>query len=130
MVSKKRIGALKGRLDVPDDFDAPAPEIERLFGASGLPSVALELYREAIRELVGQYHFANQQVFGSVLHGTDDEGSDLDILVDALPDATLFDLAGLRLRLSDLLGVKVDLLTAGALPDAIKDKVLAGAKPV
>jgi predicted nucleotidyltransferase len=31
-----------------------------------------------------------------VLHGTDRDGSDIDLLVDALPGATLFDLGGLQ----------------------------------
>ncbi|NDV14079.1 hypothetical protein [Crenobacter caeni] len=29
----KRIGALKGKLQGPGDFDAPSPEVESLFGA-------------------------------------------------------------------------------------------------
>jgi predicted nucleotidyltransferase len=31
-------------------------------------------------------------VFGSVMLGSNDEGSDLDLLVDPLPGTTLFDL--------------------------------------
>jgi predicted nucleotidyltransferase len=43
--------------------------------------------------------------------GTDHEGSDLDLLVDALPAATRFDLGELQCELEDLLGVTVDLRT-------------------
>jgi uncharacterized protein with HEPN domain len=46
-----------------------------------------------------------------VLHGTDRDGSDIDLLVDALPGATLFDLGGLQDELESLLGLHVDLLT-------------------
>uniref|UniRef100_UPI00191B322C nucleotidyltransferase family protein n=1 Tax=Klebsiella oxytoca TaxID=571 RepID=UPI00191B322C len=42
---------------------------------------------------------------GSVLHGTDRDGSDLDLLVDALPGATLLDLGDLEEELKSLLGV-------------------------
>jgi predicted nucleotidyltransferase len=52
--------------------------------------------------------------------------SDLDLLVDALPGATLFDLGGLQDELETLLGVHVDLLTPTDLPA----KVLAEAQPV
>lgn len=94
------------------------------------PSVILDLKRNAVREAAGRYRTANPRVFGSVLHGTDSEGSDLDLLVDALPGATLFDLGGLQAELEDLLGIEVDLLTPGDLPQKIRDQVLAEAQPV
>jgi uncharacterized protein len=94
------------------------------------PSAALQLQRAAIREAASRFRAANPRVFGSVLHGTDREGSDLDLLVDALPGATLFDLGGLQLELEELLGVSVDLLTPGDLPPKFRDRVLAEAAPV
>ncbi len=65
-----------------------------------------------------------------VLHGTDTDGGDLDLLVDALPGATLFDLGGLQVELEELLGVSVDLVTPGDLPVKFRDQVLAEARPV
>ena len=59
------------------------------------PSIALNQKRSAVREVTNRFHTTNPRIFGSVLHGTDQDGSDLDILVDALPGATLFDLGGL-----------------------------------
>ena len=56
------------------------------------PSVVLDMKRNAVREAVNRFRTANPRVFGSVLHGTDRDGSDLDLLVDALPGATLLDL--------------------------------------
>ncbi len=73
---------------------------------------------------------ANPRVFGSVALGTDLEGSDLDLLVDPLPGATLFDLGGLQVELEDLLGVTVDLLTPGDLPLKFRQQVLDQARPV
>lgn len=69
-------------------------------------------------------------MFGSVLHGTDHDGSDLDLLVDALPGATLFDLGGLQDELESLLGVQVDLLTPADLSPAFRAQVLAEARPI
>lgn len=94
------------------------------------PSTALDLKRAAVREVVGRFHTSNPRVFGSVLLGTDKDGSDLDLLVDALPGATLFDLGGLQGELEDLLGVNVDLLTPGDLPLKFRAQVLAEARPV
>lgn len=94
------------------------------------PSVALDLKRTAVLDAAGRYRAANPRIFGSVLHGTDQDGSDLDLLVDALPGATLFDFGGLQVELEDLLGVRVDVLTPSDLPPKFRDKVLAEARPL
>ncbi len=94
------------------------------------PSSVLDTKRNAVREATGRFRATNPRVFGSVLHGTDREGSDLDILVDALPGATLFDLGGLQDELELLLGVPVDLLTPADLPQRYRAAVLAEAMPV
>lgn len=94
------------------------------------PSTALERHRLAIREAVARHRAVNARVFGSVLTGADQDGSDLDILVDPLPEATLFDLGGLQAELEEVTGVPVDLLTPGDLPQKFRHQVLAEAKPV
>ena len=94
------------------------------------PSLLLDLKRSAIREAVSRSRLTDPRVFGSVLHGTDHEGSDLDVLVDALPEATLFDLGRLQIELESLLGVRVDLLTPDCLPSTFRAKVLAQAQPI
>lgn len=94
------------------------------------PSVALELKRIAVREATGSYRAVNPRIFGSVLHGLDHDGSDIDILVDALPGTTLFDLGGLQVELEELLGVPVDLLTPQDLPIKFRPQVLQEALPV
>ncbi len=94
------------------------------------PSVVLDMQRTAVREAVNRFRTANPRVFGSVLHGTDRDGSDIDLLVDALPGATLFDLGGLQDELENLLGLQVHVLTPGDLPEKFRAKVLAEAKPL
>jgi uncharacterized protein len=94
------------------------------------PSDALRLHRVAVREAAERFRSANPRIFGSAAHGADEEGSDLDILVDALPGATLFDLGALQVELEDLLGVSVDLLTPGDLPPKLRETILADAQPI
>ena len=94
------------------------------------PSVVLNMKRSAVREAVSRFRTANPRVFGSVLYGTDRDGSDIDLLVDALPGATLFDLGGLQDELESLLGVDVHLLTPGDLPPKFRSKVIAEAQPI
>jgi predicted nucleotidyltransferase len=94
------------------------------------PSAILDANREAVREAVRRYRTTNPRVFGSVLHGTDREDSDIDILVDTLPGATLIDLGGLFEDLQAILGPKIDLLTPGDLPKKFRAKVVAEAQPI
>jgi len=53
-----------------------------------------------------------------------------DILVDASPGATLFDLTGLQVELEGLLGVKVDIRVPGELSRFFREAVLAEAAPI
>ena len=94
------------------------------------PSIVLGLKREAVRAVASRFRTANLRIFGSVLHGTDREGSDLDLLVDPLPGTTLLDLGGLQDELQELLGVPVDVLTLKDLPAKFRDVVALEAKPV
>jgi predicted nucleotidyltransferase len=60
------------------------------------PSVVLQANRAAIRAVVERHRARNARVFGSVLHGDDKEGSDLDILIDPTSETTLFDIGAIR----------------------------------
>ena len=94
------------------------------------PSLALQLHRSAIRKVVESHHGRNPRVFGSVLHGEDQDESDLDLLVDTLPGATLFDLGAIQIELEEMLGVSVDVLTPSDLPARFRDLVVCEAIPV
>jgi predicted nucleotidyltransferase len=92
------------------------------------PSDRLDANRQAIRDAVLRFNAVNPRVFGSVARGEDREDSDLDILVDATDDMTLFDLGGLRDELQALLNCRVDVVTSGGLRPAVKARVLADAE--
>lgn len=94
------------------------------------PSIALALHREAIRRVVESHRASNARVFGSVARGEDTDVSDLDILVDAMPETTLLDIGAIRHELLQLLGVPVDVVTLNALPHQVRDKVVAEAIPI
>lgn len=94
------------------------------------PSQALEQSRDLIRALAVQHRTTNPRVFGSVLTGKDREGSDLDVLVEPLPQTTLFDLGELQDALEEALGVRVDVRTPMDLPPHIRADVLRRAVPI
>lgn len=94
------------------------------------PSEALALYRTQICEIALRHRVSGIRVFGSALHGDDAVGSDLDLLVDTLPGATLFDLGGLQDELQELLGMPVDVLTLKDLPTRFRETVCSEARPL
>ena len=94
------------------------------------PSELLESHRKEICRMVEQNHARNPRVFGSVLHGRDTGKSDIDLLVDPLPETTLLNLGALQIELEQLLGIPVDILTPGDLPIKFRARVLKEAVPV
>lgn len=93
------------------------------------PSDSLQLHRDALREIVARHGVARPRIFGSAARGEDQEGSDLDLLVEPAPTTTLFTLAALQIEAERLLRVPVDVLTPGSLPRAARERILRQAVP-
>ena len=94
------------------------------------PSIALQIHRDAIREIALRRRVKNVRVFGSALYGDDTEDSDLDLLVDPTPETTLMDIAKIQVEIAQLLNITVDVLTPKALPDKCRQIVIQEAKPL
>lgn len=111
---------------------SPSPEVlDRIRKAlAGRPSARVETHRETIRTLVHEFHAVAPRVFGSVARGDDGPGSDLDLLVDFTDEASLLDEVGLRLALSDLLRIDVDVVASDSLREPMRARVLGEAVPV
>jgi predicted nucleotidyltransferase len=92
----------------------------------------LELPTAPIAELCRHYQVRELAVFGSAARGELRPGSDIDFLVEFLPEARigLIGFAGLMNRLSELLGRKVDLVSKQGLKPRIRDHVLAESQVV
>ena len=67
------------------------------------------------------------RVFGSAARGEEVTDSDVDFLVTLEPGRTLLDLARLEVRLEDLLGCHVDVVTEDGLREPIRSAVLRDA---
>ena len=81
--------------------------------------------------LVAQQHgIVNIRIFGSVARGEDNPQSDIDLLVDLEKGRTLFDLGGALVKLQDLLGRKVDIVTERGLHWYLREKIMEEAKPL
>jgi predicted nucleotidyltransferase len=110
----------------------PSPEVlVRISRALKVrPSARVREHRESIRALVAEHHAVAPRVFGSVARGEDEPGSDVDLLVDFTDEASLLDEVGLRLALSDLLLVEVDVVAEDSLRGSIRERVLREAVAV
>lgn len=77
-----------------------------------------------------QHGIARLSLFGSVLRDDFREDSDVDILVEfpAGKTPSLFDLGGMQVELSEIVGREVDLKTPGFLSRYFRDDVLRTAQ--
>ena len=67
------------------------------------------------RKVLMQYPVKRAALFGSAARGDMDEQSDIDMLVEFLPNTRGLDFFGLRVDLEEALGCPVDLVTWNAL---------------
>jgi len=90
---------------------------------------ALALPQAEIEEFCRRNHIRKLSLFGSVLTPRFRPESDIDVLVEFEPGSkiTLFDVAGMELELTEKLGRKVDLRTAGDLSRYFRDQVVSTA---
>lgn len=89
----------------------------------------LQQKKKEILAVAREHGLLNIRVFGSVARGEDTPESDIDFLVDLEKGRSLFDLGGL-IKLQDLLGRKVDIVTERGLHWYLRDKILKEARPL
>jgi predicted nucleotidyltransferase len=82
------------------------------------------ILREQLPELGERYQVKSLGLFGSCVRGEEREGSDLDVLVEFTGTPDLFEFVALGRHLSELLGVKVDLVMKRALKPRIGERIL------
>lgn len=92
------------------------------------PSDIIKKHAVEIKEISQLFGLPRIRVFGSALHQTDTEYSDLDLLVDAPEGTTLLDLIGLQQALEDKFEIPVDVLTEKELPASFREKVIKEAQ--
>ena len=87
-------------------------------------------HRKEILSFAQKYGARNVRIFGSVARGDAREDSDIDVLVDLESGRSLLDLGGFLMDLQNLLGCRVDVVTAKGLRDRIRSRVLKEAVPL
>lgn len=86
--------------------------------------------REELPRLRSQYNVTTIELFGSFVRNEQRENSDLDILVTFSQAPSLFKFIELEDYLSDLLGIKVDLVMKSSLKPNIGKRILSEAQAI
>jgi predicted nucleotidyltransferase len=81
-------------------------------------------------ELRERYGITNLAVFGSVVRGEAREDSDVDVLAEVVHPIGLIGLVGAENYLSDLLGVKVDLVLKRSVRRELREQIYGEAVAV
>ena len=90
----------------------------------------LEVLRQQIPMLAERYGVETFEVFGSYVRSEQTKDSDLDILITFEEDPSLLTYIAIENYLSDLLGIKVDLVMKDSLKPKIGQRILREAIPV
>lgn len=87
---------------------------------------------EAVKKNPHRADIKSVALFGSHVQGTAKEDSDVDVLIEFMPNATVgfFKLAQIQRSLRDFLDKKVDLLTPEAISKYFRNEVLQEAERV
>src|SRR5215207_10492185 len=90
----------------------------------------LEVLRQQVPTLTARYSVETLEVFGSYVRSEQKQDSDLDILVTFGEVSSLLTFIAIENYLSDLLGIKVDLVMKDSLKPNIGQQILREAIPV
>ena len=90
----------------------------------------LEVLRQQIPMLAERYSVEKLEIFGSYVRSQQKKDSDLDVLVTFREDPSLLTYIAIENYLSDLLGVKVDLVMKDSLKPKMRQQILREAIPV
>jgi predicted nucleotidyltransferase len=86
--------------------------------------------KNEILAVARNHGLVNVRLFGSIARGEETPDSDIDLLVDLEKGRTLLDLGGALIKLQELLGRKVDIVTERGLHWYLREKILKEAQPL
>ena len=89
-----------------------------------------EIVRRHSSILEERYGISVVGIFGSYVRGEEKAGSDIDLLAEILKPISLLELIGAELYLSEVLGLKVDLVPKRSLRAELKEAILREAVAV
>lgn len=86
--------------------------------------INIEGIRQKIIPILNNYGVRKAALFGSCVRGEMREDSDIDILVDIESDISLLGFIGLKQRIEEVLGRKIDLVEYDTLKPLLRERIL------
>ena len=80
--------------------------------------------KQKILPILQDYGIKRLALFGSCVRGEMEKESDIDILVDIKADISLLDFVGLKQKIEEVLGRKVDLVEYDTLKPLLRERIL------
>lgn len=87
------------------------------------PALLVEVAAPMLKELAEQHGYRRMAVFGSVARREAGEDSDIDLVVEAPPEASTFDFVRFKIQLEEFLGRPIDLIDYAALKPGLDDDI-------
>ena len=84
----------------------------------------IEEIKQKILPILQEYGVEKVALFGSCVRGEVEEDSDIDILVEIKKDISLLDFVGLKQKIEEALGRKVDLVEYDTLKPLLRERIL------
>jgi len=85
----------------------------------------IESIKKILIKVLMEHEVKKAALFGSIVRGETTKDSDIDLLIEFKGRKSLFDLAGLKLELQELLRRKVDVVTYKSLHPLLKERILS-----
>jgi len=89
-----------------------------------------EVVKRVIKEEKLEKKIKSVFVFGSAAHGKETKNSDIDFMVEFLEPIGLIKFCGIKLKLEDVMGKSVDLLTPNSVHPALREEIFSSLKIV
>ena len=90
----------------------------------------IESIKKILIKVLIEHEVKKAALFGSIVRGETTKDSDIDLLIEFKGKKSLFDLAGLKLELQELLRRKVDVVTYKSLHPLLKERILSEEKVI
>ena len=82
-----------------------------------------EIIKQHRNIVADKYGIAVVSIFGSYVRGEQEQRSDIDLLADILRPISLLEMVGAEIYLSEVLGVKVDLIPKRAVREELREAI-------
>jgi len=92
--------------------------------------ISIEEVQHKIIPILKRHGVLRAALFGSLISGKMEEGSDIDLLIELGQEKSLLDLVALKLELEEVLGRKVDVVEYVTIHPLLKERILREQVPV